>query len=47
MKIPMEEKLRKGAQGIGGKPGKGSGFEEEVAEPELSDPEPADKAADP
>ena len=43
MKIPMEEKLRKAMENIGGQPLRRSGFEDEAPEPEFSEPEPAEK----
>lgn len=46
MKTPMEEKLRKAKENIGGEPLQGSGFEDETPEPEFSETEPAEKTAD-
>jgi hypothetical protein len=46
MKDPIQEKLRKAMEDIGGESLQGSGFEDETPEPEFSETEPAEKTAD-
>jgi hypothetical protein len=46
IKDPIQEKLRKALEDIGGEPLQGSGFEKETSEPEFSETEPAEKTAD-